>query len=256
MRRFFLERKIFMYIELGYIYKGKKDGKDKCVRNVFGNADNFMDKYADIMQKCYNTNMYIGAYAHAEYPAKGKKLQPYKLYGDFYADIDVDGAAVDPEAYDTARREAINILGYIEANYCIPTNMMEIYYSGSKGFHIIAPFMEMGLQPHEQLNDIYHYVAQEIKNTVAPHIDTGIYDRKRILRAAGSINGKTGLYKVPVTYNQLCKFKLDDIKEWASKPHNLIVTVPKLKFKSRVLLECLKNSGKWLKVGCIMKLNS
>ena len=159
-----------MYVEIAYRYLNK-DSKECMARNVYGDEKSFMDKYEAMKDKSGNVDMYIGAYGHDVYPAKGKKLPPYKLYGDLYLDIDVDGAAVDDDAYNTARNEAIAIVGWITSHYHIPASMMEIYYSGSKGFHIIAPTSDMGMKPHEELNKIYHYIALQIKQDVAPHVD-------------------------------------------------------------------------------------
>ena len=125
-----------MYVEIAYRYLNKKN-KECMARNVYGDENSFMSKYEAMKDKSGNVDMYIGAYGHDVYPKKGKKLPPYKLRGDLYIDVDVDGAAVDPDAYNTARDEAMAIVGWITSHYHIPSSMMEIYYSGSKGFHII-----------------------------------------------------------------------------------------------------------------------
>ena len=57
------------------------------------------------------------------------------------------------------------------------------------------------------------------ENTNCQIIDTGIYDRRRLLRVPNTINSKTGLYKVPITKELLDTFSLTDMLTYAKEKH-------------------------------------
>ena len=57
-------------------------------------------------------------------------------------------------------------------------------------------------------------------------MDFGIYDKRRLFRVPGTINSKSGLYKVPVTSMQIASMSYDAMKKWASEkrdsPHEWV----------------------------------
>ena len=48
------------------------------------------------------------------------------------------------------------------------------------------------------------------------HLDTGIYDRRRVLRLPGSVNFKTGLYKIPLPFDVFDAVSLKNLRQAAS----------------------------------------
>ena len=66
------------------------------------------------------------------------------------------------------------------------------YFSGSKGFHIVVPKLITGVDASKR--------CQQIKKTFlnSIHLDDMIYGSKSNLRAEGSYNSKSGLYKKQV----------------------------------------------------------
>jgi hypothetical protein len=65
-----------------------------------------------------------------------------------------------------------------------------VYFSGSKGFHVLMPlYIE-----HPRCHEIARMIAEEY----GTEIDTQVYRERAMMRMPTSINTKTGLYKVEV----------------------------------------------------------
>jgi hypothetical protein len=95
---------------------------------------------------------------------------------------------------------------HLEVNYEIED--YRIYYSGAKGFHIQIPSDYFGLKPAPDLNRIIKGIAFELAEDVL-EFDPSIYDKQRIFRLPNTINSKSGLYKIPLSFNDLTS--ADDI---------------------------------------------
>lgn len=118
------------------------------------------------------------------------------VVGSFLSmDIDFDGNL--HKAYYTARQ-----VGDILESYRIK---YLAWFSGGKGFHIVVPKLIEG--------DNVHIVSKAIKRTFfnLQGVDEKIYRVKSLFRAEGSINKKSGLYKIPISVH----WPLEDILEKA-----------------------------------------
>jgi hypothetical protein len=126
-------------------------------------------------------------------------------------------------------RDALLVVSYLEDEFGIPENMVQIYFSGSKGFHILVDPEILGIEPTVDLNMQFKRIAQEAnKNTIHQSVDTKIYDRRRLFRFPNSVNGKTGLYKVPITMKDLRSMDYTKIQEYASEPREVELAEPRL----------------------------
>jgi hypothetical protein len=95
-----------------------------------------------------------------------------------------------------------------------------------------------GIEPTKDLNNIYKAMAVDINNlTMFKTVDTGIYDRVRLFRYPNSINGKTGLYKVPVDYSFVLTHTLQEIKDYALEPKESYFPEPEYIEKAAVHLQ-------------------
>lgn len=142
------------------------------------------------------------------------------MYLDFDMDADKEGA------YDELRFQCERVLHVLVNIWKIPAKMIQIYFSGNKGFHVIVPYKTLGLKPCQNINDVLKRAAMFFKvQFSADTLDTAIYDRRRLFRLPNSINAKSGLYKVPITPQQLHEFSQEQMMEWAKEPraHSFIV---------------------------------
>ena len=158
----------------------------------------------------------IGVFATA-YMYDSKDQNEANLYGDLYIDLDYD--LNSDEAFEVVRKDALKVLSYMRVIFRIPYEDINIYFSGSKGIHIIIPKEVLGIQPMKDLNRIYKLLVEDIvKLNNANTIDLKIYDRKRLFRLVNSRHPKTGLYKIQLSYTELKEFTFEQIKDLAKSP--------------------------------------
>ena len=98
-----------------------------------------------------------------------------------------------------------------------PDDLM-IFYSGSKGFHVLPPSSLWDGQPAASFHEYARRFAETLAINADVKIDSGIYARVNLLRAANSKHRKTGRYKVQLRYDELLNLKPEAILEIAAEP--------------------------------------
>ena len=206
-------------------FGGKRD-KWFHRKEYYKRDETFADKLDAFISSHNNADVYYCVYNY-----ENEDIDHCKMLGSPYLDFDTDIESED--AFDEVRKEVRMAMNYFVTYWKVPIGMIEVYFSGNKGFHLVIPYQVLGLKPDAELNMKFKQVAQlVIKQCNAKHIDTGIYDRKRLFRIPNTINAKSGLYKVPMTYEQLETMNLDDVIEWASIPRDFPFEAPALSLKS------------------------
>lgn len=138
------------------------------------------------------------------------------MYGDMYFDFD------DVNDFEHVRKDAIVVLNMIEVVFLVKKEWLKIYFSGNKGIHIVLPAEILGVTPSAELNQIYKYVANLAKGfTPNKTVDTKIYDNKRLFRIPNTKHEKSGLYKIPITLNELQTLSIDQIRDMAKSQRAL-----------------------------------
>lgn len=213
------------YIEMGGMYKinnekhfGRKiyiEASSKEIRNIATTKFNNEDVYATIFQ--YNN----------------EDQNNSDLFGPLYIDLDMNFN--NDNEYKKLKEDLTRIVTYLNLQYNIPKEYIRFFFTGKKGFHLIIPAKVFGVKPRKDLNFIYKEIAKELNdNTIYKIVDTKIYDKKRLLRVVNTINGKTGLYKVPIAYDDIIKFSYEDIKEYASSPKTISISEVDTVEKARI----------------------
>ena len=189
-------------IEIG----GVKNGQ--FTRNHFINEnelENHLDKYN-------NTDVYRTVYRY-----ESKNIMTSNFIGPLYLDLDIDDIENN---FLKIKQDLFLIIRRLTTQFSIKTDDIEIYFSGSKGFHVLISEDIFGFEPSKDLNKAYKKIATDLKTyTINKTVDTKIYDNRRLFRVVNSINGKTGLYKVPIEFNTIRDMnKYDDLVRYASQP--------------------------------------
>ncbi len=96
---------------------------------------------------------------------------------------------------------------------------IDIYFSGGKGFHVIAKTNE-DLTPYQVKK-----VVEKLGHGLAT-LDRQIYDSNRILRAPSTRHEKTGLFKTQLPNNSFETLTIEQIKDRAQQVHELHPAVP------------------------------
>lgn len=136
--------------------------------------------------------------------------------GKVYAEImwmDIDNKNLI-EAQTTAQQLVANL----NKKYEVYADDLMIFFSGNKGFHIGIHnklFDKLIFNGGYDLHDRIKMMAIEIAGDLV--IDTRIYNKNRIFRIPNSMNMKSGLYKIPISYEELCG-SIVDIKTLAKNP--------------------------------------
>lgn len=187
------------YIELG----GKINGVFR--RNILIDAL----KKEETLKKYDFTDTYSTVYS---YDNKNQDLA--NIVAPMYIDLDINDLEKD---YDKLRKDVLLLIRRLKTMFHLQDDNIQIFFSGSKGYHIIIPYEVFGIEPSKDLNDRYKLIATELKSyTITKSIDTKIYDSKRLFREPNTINTKTGLYKVYMTIDQVREFSYDDLIKRAS----------------------------------------
>lgn len=138
------------------------------------------------------------------------------IIAPFYIDLDIDNLQDD---FEKLKRDILLLTRKLKTLFKISENNILYYFSGSKGFHILIPYSIFGIKPCKDLNDKYKMLAIELKSyTITKSIDTRIYDTKRLFREVNTINTKTNLYKVPISFEDIQRFNYEDLIEYANSP--------------------------------------
>lgn len=82
---------------------------------------------------------------------------------------------------------------------------VQIFFSGNKGIHVVVETDAQFSQ--EQAKAIPMNIGQGLKT-----LDTKVYDNQRIFRLPFTVNEKSGLFKIPLTYTALTSWSESQIK--------------------------------------------
>lgn len=177
-------------------------------RNIFGeqNDENIINSF--------ESDTYCTIYKY-----DNENIDSCNFIAPLYLDLDIDNIEED---YNKLIRDLKILIHKLVTEFYVEQNDIQIYFSGSKGFHLIISENIFGFEPGRTLNKDLKKVAVYLKAyTLTKCIDTKIYDYKRLFRINNTINSKTGLYKVRVLYNDLINMSYDELIEYASKPKDI-----------------------------------
>lgn len=143
----------------------------------------------------------------------GKHFCPYIL-----VDIDSDDLS-------EAKSRALNLITYWQSEYSLSPDDLSIYFSGSKGFHLVINLNTFGSpDPHEEMGSLIKIVVKELCGDIKH--DPLIYENHRLMRVENSLNAKSDLYKIQLSYFELSSLSIEEIKELAKRPRTFIRKKP------------------------------
>jgi len=158
-------------------------------------------------RRCFlNTNVFSSIARHGEPNNNSPSIHP------LYADIDC------PKDLEAARRSTITLCEMLMDRIRLPQDNLNISFSGCKGFHVVvAPqVLQAFYSPHTL--GLYRRMARRARDAGVLHIDQSVYTRKRLWRLVNSRHGKSGLFKIPLIYEELRDISAEGIKLLAAHP--------------------------------------
>lgn len=205
------------YIECGGVYtiNGQKVFGRNIRINIFDNQ-----KLNSIYSRFNNIDVYSTNYIY-----NNENQNESDIIGPLYLDFDIE--LHGEENFNKVKTDVLIGLSFLKNIMYIPSKYIKIYFSGNKGFHVIISNSVFGIQPCKDLNEKYKQIAKSILEiTVNKTVDTKIYDKKRLIRMPHTINGKTGLYKVPITEECLRNYNYQDMIEYAKTDKDIVYEEP------------------------------
>lgn len=148
----------------------------------------------------------------------GRVIKKKNSVADYPGSCDADDLPVDIDYADDlekALQHTKEVALFLESKYDVDLNTLRFFYSGFKGFHIEIPKKLIGFEPSESLNDIFKVM---VLNNLLPEgvtVDSSVYDKTRLWRIPNTINGKSKLYKIPLSRDELFSLTVDEIRELA-----------------------------------------
>lgn len=139
---------------------------------------------------------------------------------------------LDSADLENARKDVVKLLSRLAVEVGLGkegiAHHVRVYFSGNKGFHVFVK-TERQFNP-EELKDYCKTIANDLSS-----FDPKIYNTTRCFRIANTLNQKSGLYKIPVSFD-LVKDKdgVAKIKELAKNPQEALDTTTPLKDMAKI----------------------
>lgn len=168
-----------------------------------------VDDIAGFRVENNNTGLYTSIWYY-----NSDNLDEAVRLGPLYFDLD----SADE---DLSYQECLKLYGYL-IKY-IPKESLLVYFTGKKGFHIECEPIALGINPSNNLPNIFRFIAGNIKEKLSlTSLDFSVYDSRRMWRLEGSQHQSTGLYKNLLSEEQLFS-SIGDIKVFCkSRSDNLV----------------------------------
>jgi len=145
--------------------------------------DNFREQWG-------NTGLYTSIWHY-----DSKDIDNAVRLGPLYFDIDSSDSS---ESLRDARSLVSYLLKYI------PENCIVIYFTGKKGFHVECEPQCLGINPSNNLPNIFRWIANNLKEELSlNNLDFSVYDSRRMWRLPFSKHQDTGLYKNSISADML-----------------------------------------------------
>lgn len=186
-------------------YRAVATGLNK--RQLIKYDESYQDSLNQLINKSplqdYYESIYCYDDSHLEHFKKTKSLSGIKnvktdrIVFDFDSKSDVEQARLD--AVEVANR-------LIESG--VKEEAIQTYWSGNKGFHVILQLADGEMIDRKQFEKYINHFASDLTT-----FDHKVKDEQRILRIPLTRHNATGLYKVPMSVEQLRTSTIEEIKE-------------------------------------------
>jgi hypothetical protein len=135
-----------------------------------------------------------------------------------YFDVDAEGDL------DKALLWARTLVEFFVAQLGLPESAVRVWFSGSKGAHVLVDPGALGIEPSATLTADMKAVALELVRHLAAQgagditIDRAVYSLPRMLRLPDQVNLKSGLFKIELRHHELFQMTADQITNLARHP--------------------------------------
>lgn len=182
-------------------YGGKAKSNGRFVRNKYGS-----DGLAAIKNICGDTDIFESVFS-----SDGEDI-----YGPLY--FDLDGDISSDASYEDLKND-VNTLYSELYKLGLEDEDIDLYFSGSKGYHVLVSPLVLGIKPSKDLNLAYKRYASYLSEKVGiKSLDMVIYDKRRLLRMPNTINSKSGSYKLCIGKNRFDTYTREELITFSKNP--------------------------------------
>lgn len=207
-----------MYVEFGY------KENDRWNRNIFIREE----QIEEYREKHGNKDVFT---TYFKYPNQSKPNQDTEIVGDMVFDFD------SKKDVEEARDDALGVIGNMSREFGVDTGMVNITFSGMKGYHINIPYQLFDAKADKRMEKIYRRIASVYFSGGYKTIDMSMYQKNRFLRLPNSRHGDTGFYAIPLTFNELRNMDTDRIINMALKPRKIIYKQFRMSGRAKTLYD-------------------
>lgn len=152
-----------------------------------------------------------------------KQIDDAVRFGSLYFDI-------DNQDINKSLSDCRVLYDYLKSY--IPEESILVYFTGKKGFHIECEAQTLGINPSNNLPNIFRWIANSIKEKLSiESLDFSVYDARRMWRLAGSKHQDTGLFKNRISAEMLAS-SIDEIKSYCKIQADNTVVYPEFNAKA------------------------
>ncbi|MEN2464952.1 DNA primase small subunit domain-containing protein [Ornithinibacillus sp. JPR2-1] len=145
--------------------------------------------------------------------ANPKKVKGESFMAPLYFDLDYEP---DPQV---SQADAVKLIDFFMNELDLKESDIWVYFSGSKGFHILINSEALGIVPRNDLHKIFKHIAGYLIHRLdLKSLDLVVYTEKRMIRLPNSIHHKTRLHKIELSISELKNQSLEEIKALAEQP--------------------------------------
>lgn len=119
----------------------------------------------------------------------------------------------DSKDISLAKKDSITLIERLK-KYNIPEKDIQVFFSGSKGFHVTIE-LDRTITPDQAKSLAVNKYGKGLAT-----LDVKVYNEARILRYMGTKHQSSGLYKVPLTLKQLTDFNDTSLRKFAKNTDN------------------------------------
>lgn len=146
-------------------------------------------------------------------------LEQFKKTGSVKGirDVQTDQIWFDFDSKESPERALTDTVQVVERlkTSGIKEKNIQIYFSGRKGTTVVVKLNRF-LTPDQVKSIVINKFGKGLET-----LDYSMYDTTQLLRVPGTKHQISGLYKIPLTYDELKNLSLDEIKQKASSLDNL-----------------------------------
>lgn len=148
-----------------------------------------------------------------------RQLHYHGLFFDF--DCDYQKLGIDEEtALERSQEDVKKLVTWFQQTFDIDDPaLIQIWFTGSKGFHAVIRPEIFGIQPHSHLTYIIRNIAVELAELLGLEtLDRSVYTCPRQWRIPNTIHPRTGRFKIEITQAELMRWTVPRILKESRAP--------------------------------------